>query len=164
MLKKFFREKKESEETLVAPITGNTVAIEGIPDEMFSQKMLGDGMAIEPTEGVVVSPLDGEVIQFFPTKHAVGIRGINGLEVLIHIGLETVALNGEGFEGHVQQGDQVKAGDKLVTFDLEFIKEKADSIISPVVITNLDIVDTLTKTSDPTVHRGESVLLTAKFK
>lgn len=163
MLKNLFR-KKEAVESLIAPITGNIIAMEDVPDEMFSKKMLGDGIAIEPTEGIVVAPLDGEVVQFFPTKHAIGIRGNNGLEVLIHIGLETVALNGEGFQGYVQQGDKVKAGDKLITFDLDFIREKADSIISPVVITNSDIVETLTKTGEPTVTRGNSELLTVKLK
>lgn len=112
----------------------------------------------------MVSPLDGEVVQFFPTKHAVGIRGNNGLEVLIHIGLETVALNGEGFEGYVQQGDKVRAGDKLISFDLELIKEKADSIVSPVVITNFDQVQELVKSEDSTANHGESVLLKVKIK
>ncbi|MDO6450878.1 PTS glucose transporter subunit IIA [Oceanobacillus profundus] len=163
MLKKLFG-KKETLENLVSPITGNILKIEAVPDDMFSQKMLGDGIAVEPTEGIVVSPLDGEVVQFFPTKHAVGIQGNNGLEVLIHIGLETVALNGEGFEGYVQQGDKVRAGDKLISFDLELIKEKADSIVSPVVITNFDQVQELVKSEGSTANHGESVLLKVKIK
>jgi len=123
MLKKLFS-KKETFDNLVSPMTGNVVKMEDVPDDMFSQKMLGDGIAIEPAEGTVVAPLDGEIIQFFPTKHAVGIRGNSGLEVLIHIGLETVALNGEGFEGYVQQGDKVRAGDKLISFDLDLKKKR----------------------------------------
>lgn len=156
--------KKAAVEELVAPMSGKVVQIEDVPDEVFSRKMIGDGIAIEPDEGVVVSPVDGEVVQFFPTKHAVGLKTKSGLEILIHIGMETVALNGEGFEGFVQQGDRVKAGDKLVSFDLEQIRERAESIISPVVITNFDAVDTLTKTAETSAKRGESVLLTVKMK
>ncbi|WP_276210583.1 PTS sugar transporter subunit IIA [Heyndrickxia coagulans] len=156
--------KKAAVEELVAPMSGKVVQIEDVPDEVFSQKMIGDGIAIEPDEGVVVSPVDGEIVQFFPTKHAVGLKTKSGLEILIHIGMETVALNGEGFEGFVQQGDRVKAGDKLVSFDLEQIRERAESIISPVVITNFDAVDTLSKTAETSVKRGKSVLLTVKMK
>lgn len=156
--------KKAAVEELVAPMSGKVVQIEDVPDEVFSRKMIGDGIAIEPDEGVVVSPVDGEVVQFFPTKHAVGLKTKSGLEILIHIGMETVALNGEGFEGFVQQGDRVKAGDKLVSFDLEQIRERAESIISPIVVTNFDAVDTLSKTAETSVKRGKSVLLTVKMK
>lgn len=156
--------KKAAVEELVAPMSGKVVQIEDVPDEVFSRKMIGDGIAIEPDEGVVVLPVDGEVVQFFPTKHAVGLKTKSGLEILIHIGMETVALNGEGFEGFVQQGDRVKAGDKLVTFDLEQIRERAESIISPVVVTNFDAVDTLSKIAETSVKRGKSVLLTVKMK
>ncbi|KYC62202.1 PTS sugar transporter subunit IIA [Heyndrickxia coagulans] len=156
--------KKAVVEELVAPMSGKVVQIEDVPDEVFSRKMIGDGIAIEPDEGVVVSPVDGEVVQFFPTKHAVGLKTKSGLEILIHIGMETVVLNGEGFEGFVQQGDRVKAGDKLVTFNLEQIRERAESIISPVVVTNFDAVDTLSKTAETSVKRGKSVLLTVKMK
>lgn len=156
--------KKAAVEELVAPMSGKVVQIEDVPDEVFSRKMIGDGIAIEPDEGVVVSPVDGEVVQFFPTKHAVGLKTKSGLEILIHIGMETVALNGEGFEGFVQQGDRVKAGDKLVTFNLEQIRERAESIISPVVVTNFDAVDTLSKTAETSAKRGKSVLLTVKMK
>ncbi|MGE8205355.1 PTS sugar transporter subunit IIA [Heyndrickxia sp. NPDC080065] len=163
MFKKLFG-KKETTMTIVSPITGKVVKIEDVPDQVFSQKMIGDGIAIEPAEGVVVAPMDGEVVQIFPTKHAVGIRGKDGLEILIHVGMETVAMEGEGFNGHVVQGDQVKAGDKLVTFDLNLVKEKAESIISPVVITNFEAVVSLTKTEEIAVTRGESVLLQVKMK
>ncbi|MCM3567939.1 PTS glucose transporter subunit IIA [Neobacillus mesonae] len=163
MFKKFFG-KKETSVTLVSPITGKVVKIEDVPDQVFNQKMIGDGIAVEPAEGVVVAPIDGEIVQIFPTNHAVGIRNKDGLEILIHIGMETVAMEGEGFQGHVIQGDTVKAGDKLVTFDLDLVKDKAESIISPVVITNFDIVESLTKTKDTSVTRGESILLQAKLK
>ena len=85
---------------------------------------MGDGVAIDPTEGVVVSPVDGEIVQLFHTKHAIGIKAKNGTEILIHVGLETVKMEGEGFEAHVSEGQAVKAGDKLISFDLELIREK----------------------------------------
>ncbi|RKQ30897.1 PTS system trehalose-specific EIIBC component [Oceanobacillus halophilus] len=123
-------------EIIYAPLSGAITGLENVPDPTFAQKMMGDGMAIEPTEGKVVSPVDGEIMLVAGTKHAVGVKGSSGVEILIHIGLETVALDGEGFEVHVQQGDQIKTGDTLVTFDLDFIKKNASSHITPVIITN----------------------------
>ncbi|MUK89754.1 PTS system trehalose-specific EIIBC component [Ornithinibacillus sp. L9] len=149
---------------LYAPLTGITKGIEEVPDPTFSQKMMGDGIAIEPTEGKVVSPIDGEVLQVFPTKHAVGLVGKSGIEVLIHIGLETVDLKGEGFESHVKQGDKVKAGDPLITFDLDYIKEKAKSHITPIIITNGDQFETLQKTKEKDVIALDSVLLGTAVK
>jgi PTS system glucose-specific IIA component len=95
------------------------VKLEDVPDPVFSGKLMGDGIAFLPSEGVVVAPADAEVIQVFHAKHAFGLRTNLGVELLIHIGLETVNLKGEGFEPHVVEGQKVKAGDKLVTFDLD---------------------------------------------
>lgn len=144
----------KKEETLLAPLTGKIVEIEQVPDPAFSQKLMGDGVAIDPADGIVVSPVNGEVIQFFHTKHAIGIRSETGLELLIHIGLDTVMMNGEGFVGHVKVGDKVKAGDSLLTFDLALIKEKAASTITPIVITNMDAVQSLEKKSLESVQAG----------
>lgn len=146
-------------EIIFAPLSGKVTPIENVPDPTFSGKMMGDGLAIEPTDGNVVSPVDGEVILTFPTKHAVGIKSKSGIELLIHIGLETVNMNGEGFEVYVKQGDKVKVGDPLVTFDLQLIKEKAASHITPIIVTNGDKVDSYGKTADSTVIAGESTLL-----
>lgn len=146
------------QEMIYAPLTGKVTQLDQVPDPTFSQKMMGDGLAIEPTDGKVVTPIDGEVVQIFPTKHAIGLQGKSGVEILIHIGLETVALNGDGFEAHVKQGDQVKVGDPLITFDLDFIKEKAASHITPVVITNGDALKTFDITCETSVKAGESML------
>ncbi|MFD2046425.1 PTS system trehalose-specific EIIBC component [Ornithinibacillus salinisoli] len=154
----------ENEVLIYAPISGNIVQLEEVPDPTFSQKMMGDGIAIEPTDGKVVAPFDGEVVQIFPTKHAIGLVSDSGIEVLIHIGLETVALKGEGFETHVRQGDKVKAGEPLVTFDLEFIKEKAKSLVTPIVITNGDQFEGLEKTEEKDVVALDSVLLGTTVK
>lgn len=151
-------------ETIYSPLSGRVLPLEDVPDPTFSQKMMGDGLAIEPADGKVVSPVDGEIVQIFPTKHAIGIQSGSGVEILIHIGLETVSLDGEGFEAHVKQGDTVKIGDPLVTFDLDFIKEKASSHISPVVITNGDKLKNFTKTAEANVIAGESMLFQASLQ
>lgn len=147
-----------TQEKVFAPLSGKVIQLGQVPDPTFSEKMMGDGLAIEPTNGKVVAPIAGEIVQIFPTKHAVGLKGKSGIEVLIHIGLETVALDGEGFEAHVKQGDQVNIGDPLVTFDLDFIKKKAASTITPVVITNGDILSKFEKTNETRVVAGESML------
>jgi PTS system glucose-specific IIA component len=165
MLKSLFGKKeKVKEEAIFAPLTGRLLDLEEVPDPVFSQKLMGEGMAIEPTEGVVVSPIDGQVIQVFHTKHAIGLRSQTGLELLIHIGLETVSMNGEGFEVHVKEGQKVKVGEPLITADLTLIKEKAASTITPIVITNSDVVDNVTKVSSETVSRGSSNILNVKVK
>ncbi|WP_172368930.1 PTS sugar transporter subunit IIA [Sporosarcina jiandibaonis] len=165
MLKKLFGKKEVvKEETIMASLTGSVVQLEEVPDPVFSQKMLGDGIAIMPTDGIVVAPFDGEIVQLFPTKHAIGLRGKSGLEVLVHIGLETVALNGEGFEAFVKQGDKVSAGDKLVKFDMDFVKENANSLVTPITLTNGDVVESFTVTEESSVVAGETKLLTVHLK
>ncbi|QTN00407.1 PTS N-acetyl glucosamine transporter subunit IIABC [Sediminibacillus dalangtanensis] len=122
----------------VAPASGKIIDITEVPDEVFSQKMMGDGFAIEPDKGLFVAPVDGEIINIFPTKHAVGIKAESGHEVLVHVGLDTVQLGGKGFEVFVKEGQQVKKGDKLLQVDLAYIKENASSAISPIIFTNLE--------------------------
>ncbi|MBP1968625.1 PTS system trehalose-specific IIC component [Virgibacillus natechei] len=152
------------EEMIYAPLSGEVIPLDNVPDPTFSQKMMGDGLAIEPSVGKVVAPFDGEIVQLFPTKHAIGLRGNSGVEVLIHIGLETVTLDGEGFEAHIKQGDQVKAGDPLVTFDLAYIKEKAASAITPIIITNGDALERFEKTNETKLVAGETVLFQTGIK
>jgi len=170
MFKKLFGlgkdNKKEivKEEVAFAPLSGKMISIEEVPDPVFSQKMMGDGIAIEPNEGVVVSPVEGEIIQLFHTKHAIGIRSKSGAEILIHIGLETVNMNGEGFEAHVKEGDKVNVGDKLITCDLDLIKEKAASTITPMVITNGDIIEKLEKEAPQNVEKRTSKVFEIKVK
>lgn len=142
----------------VSPMTGRLLPIDEVPDEVFAQKMMGDGFAIEPSDGVVVSPVDGEIVNLFPTRHALGIRAENGCEVLVHIGIDTVKLEGKGFESFVQEGDQVKAGQKLLEFDVDFVKENAPSLISPIVFTNLEEGTTIT-IKKKTVTKGEEEII-----
>lgn len=157
--------KKESEVKVTAPLNGKLVDLSDVPDPVFAEKMMGDGLAIEPSEGLVVAPVDGEIQSIFPTKHAVGIKTKSGVELLIHIGLETVSLNGEGFEAYVKAGDKVKRGDKLISFDLEIISEKAKSTVTPIIITNMDeVVDSLQKQAAGGTITAGSDLLTVKLK
>ena len=165
MLGKLFGKKgKLKEEIVVAPISGILFQLEEVPDPVFAGKMVGEGIAIEPSEGLVVAPFDGEVVQLFPTLHAIGLRTKSGLEILIHIGLETVSLEGEGFEAFVKQGDQVKMGDKLIAFDMAIIKEKASSTVTPVILTNGDIIESFDLSTESTVSAGESTLITVHLK
>lgn len=126
-----------SEDSFVAPIKGELVPITEVPDAVFAGKMMGDGFAIIPSEGTVVSPVDGKIVNLFPTKHALGILADNGREILIHFGIDTVKLKGEGFETLVSENDQVKQGQPLLKVNLDYIKENATATITPVVFTNL---------------------------
>lgn len=129
--------------SLESPIEGEIVELTEVPDDVFSGKLLGDGFAIRPTGNRVYAPMSGEVTVLFPTKHAVAITTDEGLEILVHIGIDTVDLNGEGFTAHVKQGDKVKKGDLLLTLDIDTIKQKAKSLISPVIITNMNYVENI---------------------
>ena len=133
-----FLKKKEEGMGVASPIKGKTVELSQVSDPTFGECMLGKGVAILPEEGKVYAPADGEISMMFETHHAVSMVTTDGIELLIHIGLETVALKGEGFEAHVQSGDQVKKGDLLLSMDLEKIKSAGYDIISPVVVCNTD--------------------------
>lgn len=165
MFKKLFGfGSKTNEETIVAPLTGAVKNIEEVPDPVFAGRMMGEGVAIDPTEGLVVSPVDGEIVQLFHTKHAVGIKAKNGTEILIHVGLETVKMEGEGFEAHVSEGQAVKAGDKLISFDLGLIREKAKSTITPIVITNTDAAESIKTTVGVTATKGSTEVMKVTMK
>ncbi|MEC0301764.1 glucose-specific PTS transporter subunit IIBC [Terribacillus saccharophilus] len=124
-------------DVFVIPMSGTLRHLEDVPDVVFSEKLMGDGFAIEPVNGTVVSPVNGKVINIFPTKHAIGLEADTGREVLIHIGLETVNLKGEGFEVFVKEGDRVTAGQKIAEADLARIQPHVPSLLTPVVFTNL---------------------------
>jgi len=129
--------KVSSKDKFVSPIEGKILPITDVPDEVFSQKMMGDGFAIEPKNGTVVSPVDGVITTVFPTKHAIGITAENGLELLIHFGIDRVNLKGEGLEALVEQDAKIKAGDPILKVDIDKIKDKVPSIITPIIFTNL---------------------------
>jgi PTS system D-glucosamine-specific IIC component len=126
---------------VVSPVTGEVRPITAVPDPVFSEKMMGDGFCVIPRDGKIVAPVSGELVNLFPTLHAFGIRTPEGLEVLVHVGLDTVKLQGEGFRALVKQGDTVKAGQQILDVDLAAIREKVPSLATPVVFTNLASLD-----------------------
>lgn len=153
---KFMKPKKI---ILKAPMDGVIVKLEDVPDPAFSQKMIGDGLAIKPTNTTVVSPVDGEVIQVFPTYHALGIKTNGGLEILLHLGIETVNLKGQGFKHYVEKGQKIKVGDKLMEVDWHYVATNAKSIISPIVITNGEHIQKMEILENGEVTKGQDILM-----
>ena len=144
-----------------APIDGRLIELIHVPDAVFAGKIMGDGFAIEPANGEVISPVDGTVTSFMAdTRHAVGITSTEGLEILIHIGIDTVQLAGEGFVGLVVQDDPVTAGQPLLKVDLAKIRDKVPSLVSPVVFTNLPTGSTVNVEEGRLVQRGERGFIT----
>ena len=128
--------KEKIYQNLTSPIEGKIILLEDVEDQVFSQKLMGDGYAVDITNNTVVSPFDGEVVMTFPTNHAYGLKRDDGLEILIHLGMDTVQLNGAGFECLVEKGDKIKKGDMIAKIDLNYIKEQGKSLISPVIVTS----------------------------
>ena len=141
-----------------SPIKGRLVDVTEVKDEAFSTKALGDGMAIVPEEGKVYSPVDGEVITMVDSNHAIGLSS-KGIEILIHIGMDTVKLGGKHFKAHVKEGDKVKVGTLLIELDKEEVEKEYD-ITSPIIIPNFSELKSLTKT-DPRNVSIEDVIMTA---
>ncbi len=140
-----------------APIDGQLLAIESVDDEVFSQKMAGDGVAILPVGSIFTAPIDGVITKIFSTNHAYSIKNKQDLEVLVHIGLETVALKGEGFERLANEGDEVKAGDPIIKVDLDYIKANAKDIITPILITDESKYNEIDK-NDNVVISGDAIM------
>jgi len=163
MFKKMF--KKNQGVQLYSPVDGDVVQLEEVPDPVFAEKMMGEGIAIVPAGNTILAPLDGEIVQIPKTKHAVGLRDKDGNEVLIHIGLETVELKGEGFTTKVQTGDQVTVGQPLIEIDLEYIRQNAKDIITPIVVTNsAGSGKSFQPTDEKEAKSEETVLLTISNK
>ncbi|MCK0473443.1 beta-glucoside-specific PTS transporter subunit IIABC [Halalkalibacter sp. APA_J-10(15)] len=145
-------------EDISSPLKGNVMLLSEVKDEAFSIGALGKGLAIDPTEGKLVSPVSGTVSALFPTNHAVGITTDNGTEILIHIGLDTVQLEGKFFHSYVQQGDRVEIGQQLIDFDIDQIKQAGYSVVTPVLITNSDNYSELIPTRTEKIETGDSLL------
>jgi PTS system beta-glucosides-specific IIC component len=143
---------------VAAPITGKVLALSDIKDEAFSSEALGKGVAIEPSEGKVYSPVDGEITTFFPTGHAIGLTSDNGIEILIHVGMDTVELDGKGFTPKKAQGDKVKKGELLLEFDMKVIKDAGFPVTTPVVITNSDDYADVVPAEPGDVKQGQDII------
>jgi beta-glucoside PTS system EIICBA component len=148
--------------TIVSPLQGKLNSLKQVDDGMFSEEILGQGIAIEPSEGTVISPVNGTVSALFDSKHAIGITSDDGIELLIHVGIDTVQLNGEGYEYSVQKGQKIQIGDKLIQFDLEGIKAKGYKTITPVVITNSAEVGDILTANDGPINLGEEIIKVMK--
>ncbi|EHR4813105.1 PTS glucose transporter subunit IIA [Enterococcus faecalis] len=153
---------QEDKIILASPLQGEILPLEKVQDPVFASGALGKGVAIEPTEGKLYAPADGEITTLFPTGHAVGLTTTEGVELLMHIGMDTVELDGKGFELSVKQGDSVKKGDLLVTFDIAAIKEAGYPVVTPIVVTNTnDYLDVLDMNQTDVLH-GEDFLAIIK--
>ncbi len=128
-----------------APVDGEIVAIESVADEVFSKKLVGDGVAILPISNIFTAPIDGTITKIFSTNHAYSIKSEKDLEIMVHIGLDTVDLNGAGFERLAKEGDEVKAGDAIIRVDLDALREHAKDIITPIIISDESDVKNIEK-------------------
>lgn len=156
----FFKKKQEIK--LKAFLSGKIIPIDKVPDEVFASKAMGEGIAIDPENNIVIAPADGVIsIVMESSKHAVGLTLNNGAELLIHVGIDTVNMNGEGFEVFVKAGDKVKAGEKLIRFDKDLIVEKGFKSTTMMVLTNIDnFPNTVFNTEEEKVTSNEAVVAT----
>ena len=150
---------KHTQIKVLAPLSGTVVPIEAVPDLAFAQKMVGDGLAIEPRTNLVLAPIDGRVIDLHASRHAVVIEGSSGVRIMVHVGIDTVLLAGEGFDALVNKGDEVRAGQPLLRFDLAYVAAHAASVLTEIVVVNGECVSRMDKT-EGAVEAGRSVLLT----
>lgn len=155
--------KRNKSIDIVSPITGRVIPLEEVEDEGFSSKRLGDGIAIEIRDGKVVAPFDGEIISTYKSNHCVAIRSEEGIELLIHVGLDTIKLKGESFIQHVALMQKVKKGDIILEADLESLKQIGKPLISPVIISNMGMVESLKK-YEGNVEKGLSNIMTVTIK
>ncbi|HBW7902034.1 TPA: PTS N-acetyl glucosamine transporter subunit IIABC [Klebsiella pneumoniae] len=157
-------ENAKTVESLVSPITGDVVALEQVPDEAFASKAVGDGIAVKPTSNIVVAPAAGTVVKIFNTNHAFCLETNNGAEIVVHMGIDTVALEGKGFKRLVEEGTDVKAGEPILEMDLDFLNANARSMISPVVCSNSDDYSALVILASGKVVAGQTPLYEIKGK
>lgn len=155
-------EPEKVSDSVLSPCKGILVDLSTVDDEVFSQKVMGDGVAVEPAEGTFYAPISGILESVFPTGHAYGIRSTDGKEVLVHIGLNTVELNGKGFNLHVKQGDKIKAGDKVVSVDLKAIKEAGYKTTTMLIQTDGDFHMAVTASYGTSVTEATEVMKLTK--
>lgn len=166
LFKKLFGGSSTEEKTtpfkttsLLAVADGEAIPLSQVPDEVFAQKLAGDGMAIDVKGNTICAPADGELALIFKTKHAFAMTLDNGVELLVHIGVDTVGLNGEGFEQLAEQGTRVKAGTPIIKIDRDFILSKGLSLATPILITNVDAVKSITPVESGSVVAGQTTVV-----
>jgi PTS system beta-glucosides-specific IIC component len=149
-----------SDVIVYSPIKGSVIPLSQVKDEVFSQEIMGKGVAIIPEEGKVFSPISGKVTTVFPTKHAIGLTG-NNIEILIHIGMDTVELNGKYYKSHIKDGDKISVGDLLMEFDIEKIKAAGYEVVTPIIITNSNNFSSIKAVDAATVNAKDQLLTAA---
>ncbi|MEK3734705.1 MULTISPECIES: PTS sugar transporter subunit IIA [Paenibacillus] len=165
MFGKWKKKKAASPIEIKAPLTGKAVPLSEVPDEAFAAGHMGQGIAIEPAEGRLVAPFDGTVAHVIKSKHAVMLEDAQtGLQYLFHIGINTVGLKGEGYTSHVNTGDQVKAGQVLIEFDMEAIRNAGYPLITPIIVTNADELASKVEGQTGHVAAGQDVVLNVELK
>ena len=159
-LKSLVSDDKKDTETIeiVAPLSGEIVNIEDVPDVVFAEKIVGDGIAIKPTGNKMVAPVDGTIGKIFETNHAFSIESDSGIELLIHVGIDTVKLDGVPFTAHVKEGDRVQAGDLLIEFDRQAILDAGYDLASPIIISNSDDCREIDTVASSAVEAGQPLL------
>ncbi|MDF2880779.1 MAG: glucose transporter subunit [Clostridiaceae bacterium] len=150
--------------SFVAPVSGKVIDLSQVPDDAFAQRLVGDGVAIDSTGDIVVSPVDGKIEMIFRTNHAFGIKTSNDIEVLVHIGIDTVDMDGKGFERLAQEGAYVKAGDPIIKVDKSLIEALGKKLITPVLITNTESISNIKCFYKDTVEAGNDTIFTYKLK
>jgi len=158
----FFSSKKTNfskKIEIIAPLSGDIINIEDVPDLVFSKKIVGDGIAIKPSGNQILAPVNGTIGKIFETMHAFSIVSEDNVELFVHFGIDTVKLQGKGFKKIAQDNQKVKIGDEIIIFDLKFLTEKAQSILTPVVISNMESFKKIKKSSG-TIIAGKTVIIT----
>ncbi|QSX35660.1 PTS glucose transporter subunit IIA [Shewanella sedimentimangrovi] len=147
---------------ILAPVSGEIFPIEKVPDVVFAEKIVGDGIAILPQGEQILAPIDGTIGKIFETNHAFSIESPQGLELFVHFGVGTVELRGNGFTRLAEEGQQVRAGDPILSFDLDYLREHADSLLTPVVLANMEDIKYLEKAQGKVVA-GKDVIFTVQL-
>ncbi|HBG38916.1 MAG TPA: PTS glucose transporter subunit IIA [Clostridiaceae bacterium] len=149
----------KKKKSIIAPVDGKTVELSQVPDKVFAEKMVGDGLAIDTVGSIITAPSDGTLTLIFKTNHAFGMTLKDGVELMVHIGIDTVKLDGAGFERLCKQGDFVKAGTPVIKLDRDFILSKGYSLITPVLITNMDKIKNIEPVINKDVKAGEDIIM-----